>query len=107
MSCGKISIFLLLICQVSLPFLVLHGEDDKVINKAVSQQLHDAAASTDKTFKLYPGMWHGLLYGETPENIEIVFADIINWLNQRIESGNSRLERELKHQNVDFLNSKD
>ncbi|XWS66076.1 hypothetical protein CRYUN_Cryun05aG0169300 [Craigia yunnanensis] len=93
--------------EVSLPFLVLHGGDDKVIDKAVSQQLHDVAATTDKTFKLYPGMWHGLLYGETPENIEIVFADIINWLNQRTESGNSRLERELKQQNDEFLNSKE
>ncbi|XP_022765245.1 caffeoylshikimate esterase-like [Durio zibethinus] len=93
--------------EVSLPFLVLHGGDDKVTDKAVSQTLYDVAASSDKSFKLYPGMWHGLLYGETPENIEIVFADIISWLNPRSESGNSRLERELKHQNDKLLNSKD
>ncbi|XVF23778.1 hypothetical protein REPUB_Repub13aG0068400 [Reevesia pubescens] len=93
--------------EVSLPFIILHGGDDKVTDKAVSQQLYDMAASSDKSFKLYPGMWHGLLYGETPENIEIVFADIINWLKQRTESGNSRLERELKHQNDEFFNSKD
>ncbi|XVF83447.1 hypothetical protein PTKIN_Ptkin16aG0486900 [Pterospermum kingtungense] len=93
--------------EVSLPFLVLHGGDDKVTDKAVSQQLYDVAASSDKTFKLYPGMWHGLLYGETPENIETVFADIISWLNQRTESGNSRLERELKIQNDGVLDSKD
>ncbi|XP_052477601.1 caffeoylshikimate esterase isoform X2 [Gossypium raimondii] len=89
--------------QVSLPFLVLHGGEDKVTDKAVSQQLYNDAASSDKSFKLYPGMWHGLLYGELPENIEIVFADIIGWLNQRSEFGNSRLERELKLQDDEIL----
>ncbi|XVF75429.1 hypothetical protein PTKIN_Ptkin13bG0188100 [Pterospermum kingtungense] len=96
--------------EVSLPFIVLHGEDDIVTDKAVSKQLYDVAASRDKTLKLYPGMWHGLLYGEPPENIEVVFADIISWLNQRSaddESGNSRLERELKLRNDEFFKSKD
>ncbi|KAK8517121.1 hypothetical protein V6N13_092407 [Hibiscus sabdariffa] len=85
--------------EVSLPFIILHGEDDRVTDKTVSQQLYDVASTSDKTLKLYPGMWHGLLYGETPENIEIVFSDIIGWLNRRSEFGNSRFERELKHQN--------
>lgn len=89
--------------QVSLPFLVLHGGEDKVTDKAVSQQLYNDAASSDKSFKLYPGMWHGLLYGELPENIEIVSADTIGWLNQRSEFGNSRLERELKLQDDEIL----
>ncbi|XP_021617320.1 caffeoylshikimate esterase [Manihot esculenta] len=84
---------------VSLPFLVLHGEDDKVTDKKVSQQLHRVASSKDKTIKLYPGMWHGLLYGEPLENIEIVFKDIIGWLEERVALGNTRLERELKQRN--------
>lgn len=41
-------------------------------------------------------MWHGLLYGETVENIDIVFADIIAWLEERCASGNSRIEKQLK-----------
>lgn len=88
--------------EVSLPFIVLHGGDDKVTDKNVSEQLYNVAASTDKTFKLYPGMWHGLLYGEPPENIDIVFTDIIGWLDVRVSQGNSRLEREEKHQNDVF-----
>lgn len=82
--------------EVSLPFLVLHGEDDKVTDKAVSKQLYELAASSDKTLKLYPHMWHGLLYGEPPENLQIVFSDIITWLEQKSNYANSRLERELK-----------
>lgn len=85
--------------EVSLPFIVLHGDDDKVTDKSVSKLLHDVASSTDKTIKLYPGMWHGLLYGEPPENTDIVFSDIIGWLEERFAVGNSRLEWEWKHDN--------
>lgn len=88
--------------EISLPFYVLHGGEDRVTDKSVSKQLYDVAASTDKTFKLYPGMWHGLLYGETPENIDIIFSDIIGWLDERVASGNARLENELKAQNDPF-----
>ncbi|KAI4370629.1 hypothetical protein MLD38_018960 [Melastoma candidum] len=82
--------------QVSLPFIVLHGEEDRVTDIGVSRQLYKEASSSDKTFKSYPGMWHGLLYGETPENINAVFVDIIGWLDAKTSQGNSRLEREQK-----------
>jgi alpha-beta hydrolase superfamily lysophospholipase len=85
--------------EVSLPFIVLHGEDDKVTDKAVSRQLYEVASSSDKTFKLYPGMWHGLLYGETPENIETVFADIIGWLDKKVADESGGFESELKRKN--------
>ncbi|MED6136870.1 hypothetical protein PIB30_059823 [Stylosanthes scabra] len=84
--------------EVSLPFLVLHGEEDQVTDMAVSKQLYEVASSRDKTIRLYPGMWHGLLYGEPPENLKIVFSDIIAWLDQKSHYGNTRLERELKQQ---------
>lgn len=85
--------------EVSLPFLLVHGGDDKVTDPSVSKLLYESASSTDKTFKLYPGMWHSLTYGELPENIEIVFSDVVNWLDDRIAVGNSRLEIEQKHGN--------
>ncbi|KAJ6902030.1 caffeoylshikimate esterase-like [Populus alba x Populus x berolinensis] len=85
--------------EVSLPFLVLHGEEDKVTDKSVSEKLFSVASSSDKTIKLYPEMWHGLLYGEPVENRDIVFGDIIDWLGNRTHLGNTRLEMELKHMN--------
>ncbi|KAJ0102917.1 hypothetical protein Patl1_06237 [Pistacia atlantica] len=91
--------------EVALPFMVLHGEDDRVTDPGVSKQLYNVASSADKTLKLYPGMWHGLLYGEPLENIEIVFRDIINWLEEKVSMGNSRLERELKHAHDDLKNN--
>ncbi|CAK9160084.1 unnamed protein product [Ilex paraguariensis] len=73
--------------EVSLPFLIVHGGDDKVTDPSVSKLLYETASSSDKTFELYKGMWHSLSYGELPENIDIVFSDIINWLDQRVALG--------------------
>ncbi|KAF3784073.1 Caffeoylshikimate esterase [Nymphaea thermarum] len=66
--------------EVNLPFLVLHGEDDTVTDPGVSIGLYETASSRDKTLKLYPGMWHGLTSGEPDGNIDMVFADIVAWL---------------------------
>ncbi|XP_021732710.1 caffeoylshikimate esterase-like [Chenopodium quinoa] len=82
--------------EVTLPFIVLHGGDDKVTDPEISKILHESAMSFDKTFKLYPGMWHALTYGEFPENINTVFNDIIGWLSERSGGPNSRLENASK-----------
>ncbi|KAL6853628.1 hypothetical protein ACP4OV_019657 [Aristida adscensionis] len=68
--------------EVSLPFLVLHGEDDVVADPSGSKLLQERASSRDKTLKLYPGMWH-VLMGERPEDVERVFAAVISWLEDR------------------------
>ncbi|XP_015891961.2 caffeoylshikimate esterase [Ziziphus jujuba] len=74
--------------EVTLPFFVLHGEADTVTDPEVSRALYEKASSADKTIKLYPGMWHGLTSGEPDANVEIVFSDIIAWLDKR--TGNDR-----------------
>ncbi|KAK9150012.1 hypothetical protein Syun_008321 [Stephania yunnanensis] len=61
--------------DVSIPFIVLHGSADVVTDLE--------AKSEDKTIKIYEGMMHSLLFGETDENVEIVCSDILSWLNQR------------------------
>lgn len=63
---------------------------------SASEQLYGKASSWDKSLKRYPEMWHGLLYGETDENIDVVFGDIIGWLDERCALGNSRIEKQLK-----------
>ncbi|OAY65164.1 Caffeoylshikimate esterase [Ananas comosus] len=68
--------------KVKLPFFVLHGEADTVTDPEVSRALYERAGSSDKTIKLYPGMWHGLTAGEPDDNVEAVFADIVAWLDQ-------------------------
>jgi hypothetical protein len=68
---------------VTLPFLLLHGEDDIVTDPEVSKALYDQSKSFDKTMKLYKGLWHGLTTGEKDEDIDMVFRDIIQWLHER------------------------
>ncbi|XP_066338828.1 caffeoylshikimate esterase-like isoform X1 [Miscanthus floridulus] len=72
--------------KVTLPFIIVHGGDDAVTDTTVSEALYTLAESKDKTLKLYPGMCHALTSGEPKENIDIVFADIIKWLNERVPS---------------------
>ncbi|KAF0889693.1 hypothetical protein E2562_030170 [Oryza meyeriana var. granulata] len=73
--------------QVSLPFLVVHGAVDRVTDPSISDLLYQMASSHDKTFNLYPGMWHALTSGELPNNIDAVFRDIITWLHRRTSFG--------------------
>ncbi|KAK6793308.1 hypothetical protein RDI58_006761 [Solanum bulbocastanum] len=71
------------LCDVNMPFLVLHGIADVVTDPEVSRELYKLAKSTDKTLKIYDGMMHSLLFGETDENVEVVRGDILAWLNDR------------------------
>lgn len=73
--------------ELMLPFLILHGEDDKITDPSASKLVYASAKSTDKTLKLYPDMWHGLAYGEPPEHTELVFSDMIGWLDERSATG--------------------
>ncbi|KAI4991436.1 caffeoylshikimate esterase-like [Hordeum vulgare subsp. vulgare] len=69
--------------KVTLPFIIVHGGADAVTDPAVSEALYTLAESKDKTLKLYPGMCHALTSGEPENNIDIVFSDIIQWLDER------------------------
>lgn len=69
--------------EIDIPFIVLHGNADVVTDPQVSKELYEKAKSTDKCLKIYDGMMHSLLFGETDENVEIVRADILAWLNDR------------------------
>lgn len=68
--------------EVTMPFLVLHGEDDVVVDPEGSRLLHERASSRDKTLKLYPGMWH-MLMAEPPADVERIYADVTSWLEER------------------------
>ncbi|KAM0834149.1 hypothetical protein ACQ4PT_063815 [Festuca glaucescens] len=69
--------------KVTMPFIIVHGGADAVTDPSVSEALYKLAESKDKTMKLYPGMCHALTSGETESNIDLVFSDIIQWLDER------------------------
>ncbi|KAH9305679.1 hypothetical protein KI387_010083, partial [Taxus chinensis] len=74
------------LCEVTVPFLVLHGEDDSVTDPCVSSLLYNSACSHDKELKIYPGMWHALTSGEPDHNVDRVFTDILSWLDHRVNN---------------------
>ncbi|XP_021763184.1 caffeoylshikimate esterase-like isoform X1 [Chenopodium quinoa] len=80
--------------EVTVPFFVLHGEADTVTDPEVSRALYEQASSVDKTFKLYPGMWHALTSGEPDDNVELVFSDIVAWLDKRSDIEYSTLHNQ-------------
>jgi acylglycerol lipase len=68
----------------SCPFLIMHGSLDRVTDPAFSKQLYDSSCSKDKTHKVYDGAWHVLTTGEPDEVREVVFRDMIQWLDERV-----------------------
>ncbi|CAN4123625.1 unnamed protein product [Withania somnifera] len=68
--------------KVSLPLLILHGENDSVTDPSISKALYEKASSSDKKLILYKDAYHSLLEGEPDEMILRVLADIISWLDE-------------------------
>lgn len=69
--------------EVTLPLLMLQGEADGAVDPAATREFFDQAGSPDKTFKLYPGLYHEIM-NETARGQ--VMDDIVAWLKAR-ESG--------------------
>ena len=67
--------------QITLPLLVLHGGEDSMASPKGAQFLYDNAGSSDKTLKIYPGLYHEIF--NEPER-EAVFRDLLEWCEQRI-----------------------
>lgn len=74
--------------EITIPLLIVHGEDDRVCDPAGVEDLYKRASSKDKTLRIYPDMWHQLV-GEPDKSVELVFNEMIDWLKSRSESKNS------------------
>ena len=67
--------------QIKLPILIMHGTEDRLMNKEGSSLIYNAAGSSDKTLKFYEGYYHEI-YNE-PERGQ-VFSDVEAWLTRHI-----------------------
>ncbi|MGE5591468.1 MAG: lysophospholipase [Bacillota bacterium] len=67
----------------TLPLLLLQAGDDRLVSANASRQFFDRAGSSDKTFRLYPGLYHEL--HNEPEGMQIV-GEIADWLEPRLET---------------------
>ncbi|KAI8504352.1 hypothetical protein Bbelb_174700 [Branchiostoma belcheri] len=77
-----------LLPSVDCPFLVMHGEDDGHCDISGSWKLYQQARSKDKELKTYPNCRHVLLL-ETPEDVEKVKQDILDWYLARVDPDKS------------------
>jgi alpha-beta hydrolase superfamily lysophospholipase len=77
---GAIGSFPARVGELTLPLLVMHGPDDKLVPYAGGEMVHAGAGSQDKTFIRYDGLAHELL--NEPERQRVV-DDITGWLNAR------------------------
>ncbi|KAH7332240.1 hypothetical protein KP509_20G077300 [Ceratopteris richardii] len=69
--------------EVDVPILLLHGTADDLATHEGSQMVHERAKSSDKTIKLYEGMYHSLIQGESDENVIVVLGDMRHWIDSR------------------------
>ncbi|HEY4760145.1 MAG TPA: lysophospholipase [Thermoguttaceae bacterium] len=67
--------------EIHLPILVMHGAGDVVADPKGAQQLYAQASSTDKTLRLYDGLYHEIF--SEPERAQVV-SDLLEWLNARV-----------------------
>ena len=71
--------------ELTLPLLVLHGEDDPLVTIESSQKLISACDCPDKLLLTYPGLFHDLLSAKSGDR-RIVTQDILDWLSRRSAS---------------------
>lgn len=66
--------------DLRLPLLMLHGTGDRITSPDASRSFFDAAGSTDKTYRTYPGAFHNLFHDPSaPE----AMGDLCDWLDAR------------------------
>jgi acylglycerol lipase len=68
---------------VSIPILLMHGGADRLIPLAASEMLDANVASTDKTLRVFGGLYHEIL--NEPEQDEVI-GEICDWLDARTEA---------------------
>ncbi len=63
--------------EISIPLLIMHGEDDKLTSTEGSKELYKRAASKDKTLRLYPDLYHEIF--NEPEK-DTILDELQEWI---------------------------
>ena len=67
--------------KITLPFIVVQGGADILVDPSGAQMLYDTAGSKDKTLKIYEKLYHEVF--NEPER-DRVLKDVENWLESRL-----------------------
>lgn len=65
--------------RVKIPVLVMHGEEDQIVDVSGSIEFHQGCSSPDKELRLYPGLYHEI-FNETMAERERVLTDLHRWV---------------------------
>ncbi|MGI6786974.1 MAG: lysophospholipase [Acholeplasmataceae bacterium] len=66
--------------QIEVPYLFIHGNEDRVVPPRSSENIYSKIRSYDKKRILYPGLKHNIL---NDDRSEVVYNDIVVWLDNR------------------------
>ncbi|XP_015203420.1 monoglyceride lipase isoform X2 [Lepisosteus oculatus] len=69
--------------NIAWPFLLLHGDADKLCDIKGSQVMYEKAQSLDKKLKVYNGAYHAL-HHDLPDTANSVLKEISTWIVQRL-----------------------
>uniref|UniRef100_A0A3P9BVB8 Monoglyceride lipase n=1 Tax=Maylandia zebra TaxID=106582 RepID=A0A3P9BVB8_9CICH len=75
--------------SISWPFLLLHGDADKLCDIRGSRMMYDNSPSTDKKIKIYEGGYHAL-HHDLPEVAESVLKELTTWITEHIPAATSQ-----------------
>ncbi len=67
--------------SIKIPFLVMHGEADKLSNPKGSQLLFEEAGSEDKSIRIFDGFYHEIM---REPNKHLFFDAFTSWLDARV-----------------------
>ncbi|MHA1963382.1 MAG: alpha/beta hydrolase [Candidatus Thorarchaeota archaeon] len=67
--------------KITVPVLVQQSGDDMIVDPERNKEFYDNIASKDKTWKLYPGLYHEPFQEEGSDE---VLADLFDWLDERM-----------------------
>lgn len=70
-----------LAAKLTAPLLIVHGEEDRLINVAGSRMLAENAASAEVALKVYPGLYHEVF--NEPEK-DRVLDDVTSWIEAHL-----------------------
>jgi acylglycerol lipase len=62
------------------PTLILHGDDDKIVPKLMSERMFESIPSDDKSIIIYPKAYHEIF---NDLDKEICLNDVLKWIQKR------------------------
>nr|XP_002740295.1 PREDICTED: monoglyceride lipase-like [Saccoglossus kowalevskii] len=70
--------------EIKVPFLVMQGDKDVLVESVGATLLMERAQSKDKQAQIYPGYYHALQF-EPPQDAAIVLRDLTSWIVTRMK----------------------